>query len=187
MKTGWKSCHSHAQVHQQTIVTNIQTKFPHANNRAKPERHNASFPGKSNSCSQGFRLLCQIEKHNVGRIAYWGVMPGETQIASFCIDTEHSDIVPALIAAIKEIAGWIEGETAGVIPPGPLLPDITQCSILTHGKNSDAIVEPVTRVNKAAIMGNQNFRAEIASGKFRGQGGYGLPCGEFSGFGFIIK
>ena len=29
-------------------------------------------------------------------------MPGETQTASFCVDTEHSDIVAALIAAIKE-------------------------------------------------------------------------------------
>src|SRR5258708_10272254 len=94
---------------------------------------------------------CKIEENYGRRIADGGVMAGEVEAAGFAVHMEHSDIVTSLIATIEELAGGVEVETARVVSACPFFPDIGQGAVLSNGKNPDAVVQPVARIDKPAI------------------------------------
>src|SRR5438105_81074 len=96
-------------------------------------------------------LLCKIEENDDRRIADGRVMAGEVEAAGFAVHTEHGDVVPALIAAIEELAGGLEVEAARIAPACPFFPDMGQGAVCSYGKNPDAVVQPVAGIDKPAI------------------------------------
>src|SRR4051794_31328104 len=65
----------------------------------------------------GLALLGEFEEDDARRIADRGVVPGELEAAGLAIHPEDGDVVAALVAAIEEAAGGVEGKATGVIPP----------------------------------------------------------------------
>ena len=60
------------------------------------------------------------------RVADGGVVAGEGEAAGLAIHPEDGDVVAALVAAVEEPAGRVEGETARVIPARPFFADVCQ-------------------------------------------------------------
>ena len=95
--------------------------------------------------------LSQIEKNDDRRIADGCVMAGEVEAAGFAIHTEDGDVVTSLIATVEELAGGIEAKAARIVPARPFFPDKSQGAVGTDGKDSNAVVQPVTSIDEAAI------------------------------------
>src|SRR5262249_27930021 len=89
-------------------------------------------------------------------------------------------VVRALIERVEEISRGIKIEAAWVISPRPLFRHKGQRSIFADGKDCNAVVQTVARINKLAVAGNHNLRAEIAASESRRQAGEGLLRGERS-------
>ena len=68
-------------------------------------------------------LLREIKEDDDRRIADRGVVAGEGQAALFVIEAEDGDVVTALVAGVKELAGGVEVEAARVVPARPFLTD----------------------------------------------------------------
>ena len=102
-------------------------------------------------------------------------MTGEVEPTRFFIDTEDRNVVAALVAAIEKLARGIKAEAAWIIPARPSFLDERQVAGWSHGKNPDAVVQPIAGINESPIRGNENFRAEIAAGKPRWQRADRLP------------
>lgn len=78
---------------------------------------------------------------------------------------EDSDVVRTLIAPVEELTRGIEMETAGIIPVCPDFPFERQLAMRANREYPDAVVQPIARVNKLPISGNQNLGTEIAASK----------------------
>ncbi len=72
-------------------------------------------------------------------------------------------MVSTLIAAVQKAARWIKGEAARVVATRPFLGDVAKRAVRTDGKDADAVVKAVTRVNEAAIRRDEDLGAEIAA------------------------
>src|SRR5262249_6577493 len=108
-------------------------------------------------------ILARVEEDDDRRVADGGVVAGEGEDAGLAVDPEAGDVVAPLIAAIEELAGGVEVETARVAPAGPLFPDVGQRAFGAHGKDADAVVQPVAGVNESAVGGDQDLGAEVAA------------------------
>ena len=95
--------------------------------------------------------LGQIEEDNDRRIANRGVMAGEFKAAGLAIHLEDSDVVGALVAAIKKLASGVEVEAARIIPSCPFFPYEREVAVWANGKDPDAVVQPVARIDKLPI------------------------------------
>src|SRR5438445_2996274 len=102
-------------------------------------------------------------------------MAGEVEAASFAIHLEDGDVVATLIAAIEELTGGVEVEAARIIPPCPFFPNERQVAVWANGKDPDAVVQPVARIDKSPVGRNQDLGAEITASKRGRQGGDRLP------------
>ena len=131
--------------------------------------------------------LGEIEEDDDRRIADGGVMAGEGEAAGLAIHPEDGDVVAALIAAIEELAGGVEVEAARIVPARPFFADERQVAVRADGKDPDAVVQPVARIDKPAIGGNQDLGAEVAAGKPGRQGGDRLPRGQPPRRGIVVK
>src|SRR5207253_1962358 len=131
--------------------------------------------------------LREIEEDDDRRIADGGVMAGEGQAARFAIHAEGGDVVAALIAGVKELAGGVEVKAARVVPPRPFLTHEGQPAVFADGEDPNAVVQAVARIDEPAISGNQYLGAEIAAGESRRQAGDGLPRGEPSLPGVVVE
>ncbi len=80
-----------------------------------------------------------------------GVMAGESEAAGLAIYLEDGDVVGALIAAIKELARGIEVEAARIISSRPFVPYEREFAIGANGKNPDAVVQPIARIDKLSV------------------------------------
>ena len=78
-------------------------------------------------------------------------MAGEFETAGLAIHLKDGDVVTALIATIEELAGRVEVEAARIIPSCPFFPYEHKFAVLANGKNPDAIMQPVARINKLPI------------------------------------
>ena len=78
-------------------------------------------------------------------------MASEVEAASFTSHTEDGDIVASLIAAIEELAGRVEVEASWVVAACPFLPNKRQVAFWAYGKDADAVVQPIARIDKSAI------------------------------------
>src|SRR6185295_8140976 len=99
----------------------------------------------------------------------------EGEGAAAAVHSENRDRVAALVAAIEEAARWVETEAARVIPPRPLFADELQVAVRSDGKDADAVMQPVARVDVLPVGGDQDLGAEVAAGEAGGQGGDRLP------------
>ena len=95
--------------------------------------------------------LCEIEENDDRRIADWGVMAGEAEAPGLAIHPEDGDVVASLIAAIEELARGVEVEAARIIPACPFFPKERKVAVGADGKDPDAVVQPVTRIDKSPI------------------------------------
>src|SRR4051812_24278603 len=75
-------------------------------------------------------LFGEIQENNAGRIADRYVLARKREAACFAIHAKDSDIVPALIATIEELAGGVEIEAARIAAARPLFPDVLQRAVL---------------------------------------------------------
>src|SRR5690349_170916 len=114
-------------------------------------------------------------------------MAGEVETARFAVHTEDGDVVPALIATIEELTTEVEVEAARIVPTCPFFPDVGQGAVGGYGKNPDAVVQPIARIDKSAIGRNQDFGAEVTARKPGRQGGDRLPGGQPTCGGIIVK
>src|SRR5262249_48103690 len=125
--------------------------------------------GETAACHRSRRVLStslrKIDENDARRIADRRVMAGEVEAPGLAVHAEHGDVVPALIATIEELAGGVDVETARVVPACPFFPDMGQGAVGSDGKDPDAVVQPVARIDKPALGGNQDLGAEITSGK----------------------
>ena len=78
-------------------------------------------------------------------------MAREVEAAGLAIHSENSDVVCPLIAAIEELAGWVEIEAARIVPVRPFFPDICQCAVGPDGKDPSAVVQPVAGESDAIL------------------------------------
>lgn len=83
-------------------------------------------------------------------------------------------MIGALVAAVEEFAGWVDGEAAWVVAARPFVGDVGERAVFADGENADAVVEPVARIDEAPVGGYENFRAEIAARISRREAGDGL-------------
>ena len=90
-------------------------------------------------------------------------MAGEGEAAGLEIDAKDSDIIPALIAAVEELARWVEAEAARIVPPRPFLANIGQAAVRSDGEDPDAVMQSVTRIDKSSIGGNHDLGAEVTA------------------------
>ncbi len=97
-------------------------------------------------------ILSEIEEDDDGGIANRGVMAGELKTARLAIHLEDGDVVASLIATIQKLARGIKVEAAWIIPPGPFFPEVGEVAVLAHGKNRDAVVQPVACIDKLPIV-----------------------------------
>ena len=118
---------------------------------------------KSSPCKDS--VLEEVEEDDDRRIADRGVMAGECEAAGLAIHLEDGDVVAALIAAVEELAGGVEVEAARIIPSRPFFPHVREVAVGANGKDPDAVVQPVARIDKLPIGRNQDLGAEIAAGK----------------------
>ena len=86
------------------------------------------------------------------RITNRCVMTCEIQLSRLPIHAEDSDVVAALITGIKKAPGRIEIETARVIASRRLIRDEGQLAGLANGKDPDAVVQAIARVDESAIV-----------------------------------
>ena len=77
-------------------------------------------------------------------------MASDSQSTGFAVDAEHSHVVGALIANVKELASRIEIETRGIIARGPFLPYETSAHPFCQRENRDTVTQAVARVNEPA-------------------------------------
>src|SRR4051812_28252015 len=105
-------------------------------------------------------------------------MLGKGEASGSAIDTEDRDVVPALIAGVKEAAGRVEITAAWIISTGPFVRNEGKLTIFANGEYRDAVVQSIADVNEGAIAGNKNFRAEITARESGRKAGDGLPGGE---------
>ena len=108
-------------------------------------------------------------------IAHWRVMAGEGQSACVAINAVHRHVVPSLIADIKELASRIEIEAARIASTCPFLANQFQLTALANREYSNAVMQPIARIDEASIAGDQNLRTKVTPGKPRRQAGDGLP------------
>ena len=78
-------------------------------------------------------------------------MASKIEAASLAIHLEDGDVIASLVAAIEELPGGVKVEAAWIIPASPFVSDVLQCSVFADGKNPNAVMKPVARVNKPAI------------------------------------
>ena len=116
-----------------------------------------------------------VHKQNHRGIAHWNILSGELQQSGHPVHLENGDMISPLVAAIKIVAGRIKTETARIIPSGPLVRDLSDGAIIANGKNPNAVMQSVARVNVLSVIGNQNLGAKIASRVTLGERGNGLP------------
>ncbi len=95
--------------------------------------------------------LGEIEEDDARRIANGGVMAGEFEAAGLAIHLEDGNVVGSLIATIKELASGVEIEAARIIPSCPFFPSEREVTVWANGKDPDAVVQPVARVDKLPI------------------------------------
>src|SRR5262245_53244535 len=107
--------------------------------------------------------LGEIEEDDDRRIADGGVMAGELEARGFAIHLEDGDVVAALIATIEELASRVKVEAARIIPSCPFFPYERQLAVWANGKDPDAVVEPVARIDKSPVGGNQDLGAEVTA------------------------
>src|SRR6266513_5059229 len=131
--------------------------------------------------------LREIDEDDDGRIADGGVMAGEGQAARFAIHAEGGDVVAALVAGVKEVAGGVEVEAARVVPARPFLAHEGQPAVFAHGEDPNAVVYAVAGIDEPAISGNQDFRAEIAAGESGRQAGARLPSRQPPLRGIVVE
>ena len=79
------------------------------------------------------------------------------------IDTEDSDMVRALIAAVQELPRWVKVEASGIVSPGPFFAQIGQESVLTDREDRNTVMEPIAGIKILSVFGHQDFRTKIAS------------------------
>src|SRR5437867_1934638 len=108
--------------------------------------------------------FCKIEEYNARWIADRSVMPRKGQSTCIAIDTEYGDVVPSLIAAVKEPSGRVEIKAAWIISMGPFLPGESQHPGFANRECTNTVMQTVTRINEPAIAGNHNPRAEVTAG-----------------------
>ena len=105
-------------------------------------------------------------------------MAGENEITCSTIHAKHGEVVAALIAHIKKLAGGIKIETARIISARPFFPDVGQFAVPADGENPDAVMQAIAGINELAIGRDEYFGAEITAGKTGRQAGDGLARGQ---------
>ena len=135
----------------------------------------------------GLALPSKITEDDDRGISHGSVMPCENRHSGGLVDAEDRDVVRPLVARVEERPRRIETEAAGIIAPGPFLADEGQRSRVTDGKHRDAVVQAVARIDKPAIGGNHDLRAEVAPGKPRWEAGDGLPRTQPAGGPLVVK
>ena len=104
------------------------------------------------------------------------VVAGEGEAAGLAVHPEDGDVVAALVAAVQEPAGRVEGEAARIVAARPFLADVASaCRPAPTEKIADAVVQPVAGVDEPAVGRHQDLGAEVAAGEARRQGGDRLP------------
>ena len=95
--------------------------------------------------------LGEIEEYDARRIADRGVMTGKFESTSLSIYSKYGNVVGPLIAAIEELPRRIEVEAARIISSCPFFSKGTELTVLTNGKDPDAVVKPVAGVDKFPV------------------------------------
>lgn len=96
-------------------------------------------------------------------------------------------MVRPLIAAIQECPGGVEAEAPGVIAAGPLLAQVFERALFFDLEDADAVVQAVPHVDEAAILGNQDLRAEVAACIPRRERRQGLPVRQRAGVAVVVE
>ena len=114
-------------------------------------------------------------------------MACEGQSACAAIDTEHRDVVPSLIAGIKESAGRIEVKAARIVSMSPFLRDEGQLPSFANREYPNTVVQTVARIDEPAIVRDQDLSGEITAGESGRQAGDSLPVGQPSVYCIVVE
>src|SRR5262245_5704956 len=114
-------------------------------------------------------------------------MVRESQSPRSTIHAKNGDVVRTLIAHIKQLACWIEIETARIISPGPFFTLKLELASLANGENSHAVMQTVACINEPPVTGNQNLGAEVTAGEPARQTGGCLSRGQLPVYGIVVE
>src|SRR6185437_2239960 len=145
---------------------------------------NSAFKIESNRLSL---LVFRFHEGHTRRIAHRHVFARKIEAAGRTIDPENRHVVAALIAAIQEGAGRVEGETARVVAARPLVGEPLQTTVSGDGEDADAVVQAVADIEELAVGRDQDSRTEVAAGEAGGQRRDRLPRRQFAGRRVVIE
>src|ERR1700685_4088191 len=100
--------------------------------------------GISHKFAKILRKCPLAEKDNDCRSSNRCVLAGKGEAAGLPVDAETGDGVGPLVTRVKEMAAGIDIETAGIIASSPFLAGKSQHALVADGKESDAVVQPVS-------------------------------------------
>jgi len=89
------------------------------------------------------------------------IMAGKMQAPHRFIDSKYGHMIGPLIATKQKLTRRIKRETPRIIPTRPFFGLVTKPTILSHGKDCDAIVQTVPRIHIAPIGGDEYLRTKI--------------------------
>ena len=95
--------------------------------------------------------LCNVEEDNDRRIADGSIVPRKVESTGFAINTKDRDVVSALIATIQKLASGVKVEATRVVSTCPFFPNKCQSAVRSHGKNPDAVMQSIPRIDKLSI------------------------------------
>src|SRR5579875_371569 len=85
------------------------------------------------------------------------VLVGESQAACLLIDPESRHGVATLIAGKEEIARWVQGDAARVVPAGPFFTNVSERAITADREEGDRIMQAIGAVDEPGVGRYSDF------------------------------
>ena len=109
------------------------------------------------------------EEDDNRRGANRSVLAGKGEAARLPVDAEAGDRVAPLVARVKEITRGIDVKAARIIASRPGLAGKSQDAPRANGKEGDAVVQPVGRIDEPPVRRDHDLRSKIGAGEALGQ------------------
>ena len=103
-------------------------------------------------CQCYSRLFRAIKKHDVRGIPDGDILISKFQFASVAIDSEDRYSVCPLISAVEKLTSRIKAKASRIISTCPFLSHEGEFAGWSNSKNSNAIVETISRVDKLSVI-----------------------------------
>ena len=113
------------------------------------------------AAEQTQRIQCLRKENNNRGGTNGGVLPDEGQRARFPVNSVTRDCIRSLVTRVEVVPRGIDIKAARIVASGPFLSSKGEYSALTDREPSDAVMQPVRRIEKSCVRRDHNLRREI--------------------------